>query len=167
MLVAVLFFLSLLYLPSLFPFLLPLPSPFFLVDLITLFEALLTMQSVLFACGKRINSHTHQNETGTPAPAIICPCIGMGVQVTSNYRNSFRRFPVLNARRCGRGTRFLLPDRIISHGMDFHSNFKFFFFIYGGTNKLSYGNLINHKEEIYRVVYCYKFLYIKFTWNTS
>lgn len=96
-------------------------------------------QFCLRAANVLIPIHTNKTKRGHLLPAIICPCIGMGVQVTSNYRNSFRRFPVLNARRCGHGTRFLPPDRIISR-KDFHSNFRVFFDLdTRGTNKLSYG----------------------------
>lgn len=86
-------------------------------------------QFCLRAANVLIPIHTNKTKRGHLLPAIICLCIGMGVQVTSNYRNSFRRFPVLNARRCGHGTRFLPPDRIISR-KDFHSNFRVFFFFF-------------------------------------
>lgn len=138
----VLFLWLLLYLPSLFPFPPHPPPPLlsgWLNYIVRTRHYLQCNQFCLRAANVLIPIHTNKTKRGHLLPAIICPCIGMGVQVTSNYRNSFRRFPVLNARRCGHGTRFLPPDRIISR-KDFHSNFRVFFDLdTRGTNKLSYG----------------------------
>lgn len=138
----VLFFWLLLYLPSLFPFPSHPPPPLlsgWLNYIVRTRHYLQCNQFCLRAANVLIPIHTNKTKRGHLLPAIICPCIGMGVQVTSNYRNSFRRFPVLNARRCGHGTRFLPPDRIISR-KDFHSNFRVFFDLdTRETNKLSYG----------------------------